>query len=93
MIGHYATGRALKKAGVVSANDMTVEAANCKLAYLLGRGDLSLDEVRDLMGVNLRGELTPPSEMPPPPLSSVYQQAIQKQQSVQKQKTRGVAPY
>ena len=93
MIGHYATGRALKKAGVVSANDMTVEAANCKLAYLLGRGDLSLDEVRDLMGVNLRGELTPPSEMPPPPLSSVYQQAIQKQQSVQKQKARGVAPY
>jgi L-asparaginase len=93
MMGHYATGRALKKVGVVSANDMTVEATNCKLAYLLGRGDLSLDEVRDLMGVNLRGELTPASELPPPPLSTAYQQAIMKQQATQKQQARGAAPY
>lgn len=97
MMGHYVTGRALKRAGVVSANDMTVEATNCKLAYLLGRNDLSLDETRELMGVNLRGELTPPSQMPPPPLSSAYQQAIQKQQMVQQQKeqssSRGVTPY
>lgn len=90
MMGQYATGRALKQAGVVSANDMTVEAANCKLAYLLGRQDLSSDEVRDLMGVNLRGELTPPDELPPSPLSSVYQQAIQKQRTSQK---RGIKPY
>ena len=97
MMGAYATGRALKQAGVVSANDMTVEATNCKLAYLLGRNDLSLDETRELMGVNLRGELTPPSQIPPPPLSSAYQQAIQKQQMVQQQKekasSRGVTPY
>ena len=93
MMGHYATGRALKKAGVVSANDMTVEAANCKLAYLLGRGDLSLDEIRELMGVSLRGELTPQSSMSPPPLSNAYQQAIQKQQEMQKQRSRGGVPY
>ena len=92
-MGHYATGRALKKAGVVSANDMTVEATNCKLAYLLGRGDLSFDEIRELMGVSLRGELTPPNEMSPPPLSSAYQQAIQKQQAQQKQRSRGGVPY
>eukprot|EP00797_Seminavis_robusta_P026113 Sro468_g149100.1 asparaginase 1 (410) ;mRNA; r:23611-24840 len=92
-MGHYATGRALNKAGVVSANDMTVEAANCKLAYLLGRGDLSFDEVRDLMGVDLRGELTPASRLPLPPLSSVYQEAIHKQQMAQKQQRRGAAPY
>lgn len=93
MIGHYATGRALKKVGVVSAQDMTVEATGCKLAYLLGRGDLSLEEVRNLMGVNLRGELTPANEQPPPPLSSTYQQAIQKQQSMNKQQARGTAPH
>jgi len=88
MMGHYATGRSLIQAGVVSANDMTVEATSCKLAYLLGREDLSLAEVRDLMGVNLRGELTPASELPPPPLSSAYQQAIQKQQLHQKRQSR-----
>jgi len=80
------------------ANDMTVESTVCKLAYLLGREDLTLEEVRDLMGVNLRGEVTPSSELPLPPLSSVYQQAIQKQQSIQKQQAmaknaRGAAPY
>ncbi len=36
MMGHYATGLALREAGVVSANDMTVEATACKAAYLLG---------------------------------------------------------
>ena len=36
MMGHYATGLALKEAGVISANDMTVEATACKAAYLFG---------------------------------------------------------
>ena len=94
MMGHYATGRALKQIGVVSANDMTVEATSCKLAYLLGRGDLSLGEVRDLMTVELRGEMTPQSEIPPPPLSSAYQQALQKHQSRKRRKpVRGVVKY
>lgn len=42
--------------GVVSANDMTLEAVACKLGYLFGRGDLSIDEVVKLMPVSLRGE-------------------------------------
>jgi L-asparaginase len=78
LLGHYATGQALIKAGVVSAGDMTLEATTAKLAYLLGRQDLTIDEVRDLMGVNLRGELTPKEQMPPPPLATAYQKAIAK---------------
>jgi hypothetical protein len=57
---------------------MTLEATTAKLAYLLGRQDLTLDEVRDLMGVDLRGELTPKEQMPPPPLATAYQKAIAK---------------
>ena len=56
MMGHYATGRALQKAGVVSASDMTLEAIACKCAYLLGREDLEQHEIDELMGVSLRGE-------------------------------------
>ena len=78
MMGHYATGRALIEAGVVSANDMTVEAISCKLAYLFGRNDLTKNEVGDLMGVSLRGEITPAEALPPPPLSSAYQRASKK---------------
>lgn len=74
--GHYATGQALNKAGVVSAGDMTLEATATKLAYLLGRQDLTIHEIRELMGVDLRGELTPEDEMPPPPLASTFQKAI-----------------
>jgi hypothetical protein len=58
MLGHYATGQALVSAGVVSASDMTLEAAACKLAYLCGRGDLNRNEVANLMGFPLRGEGT-----------------------------------
>ena len=78
ILGHYATGMALKDAGVVSASDMTLEATTTKLAYLLGRRDLSIDEIRDLMRVDLRGEMTPESQLPPPPLASTYQKAIAK---------------
>mmetsp|Transcript_68674 Transcript_68674/g.102077 ORF Transcript_68674/g.102077 Transcript_68674/m.102077 type:complete len:375 (-) Transcript_68674:294-1418(-) len=78
MMGHYATGQALEGAGVVSANDMTLEAISCKVAYLLGRGDLRYDEVSDLMGVSLRGEVTPAEALSPPPLSSAFQRASRK---------------
>ena len=54
--GHYATGKALERAGVVSSNDMTLEAISCKIAYLMGRGDLSKDEIANLMCVSIRGE-------------------------------------
>ncbi|KAL7530638.1 hypothetical protein ACHAXR_005663 [Thalassiosira sp. AJA248-18] len=78
IMGHYATGQKLLGAGVVSANDMTIEATTTKLAYLLGRQDLSISEVRDLMTVDLRGEMTPETDLPPPPLASTYQKAIAK---------------
>jgi L-asparaginase len=76
ILGHYAVGQALESAGVVSANDMTLEATACKIAYLFGRGDLSHDEVATLMGVSLRGEVTPIEALSPPPLSSAYQRGI-----------------
>eukprot|EP00590_Aulacoseira_subarctica_P000392 CAMPEP_0172434580 /NCGR_PEP_ID=MMETSP1064-20121228/70709_1 /TAXON_ID=202472 /ORGANISM="Aulacoseira subarctica , Strain CCAP 1002/5" /LENGTH=197 /DNA_ID=CAMNT_0013182813 /DNA_START=795 /DNA_END=1388 /DNA_ORIENTATION=+ len=75
MMGYYATGRALLDAGVVSANDMTLEAITGKLAYLHGRGDLSSKEIGKLMDVSLRGEVTPVDALPAPPLSSEFQRA------------------
>jgi L-asparaginase len=78
MMGQYAVGKALEAAGVVSANDMTVEAIACKIAYLCGRADLSQGEVSALMGVSLQGEITPAEALSPPPLSSAYQRASRK---------------
>jgi lysophospholipase len=54
---HYAVGQALRKAGVVPGSDMTVEAALTKLGHLLGRG-LNVNETRNEMEMDLRGELT-----------------------------------
>lgn len=73
MMGHYATGKALESAGVVSSNDMTLEAISCKIAYLLGRGDLSKDEIGELMCVSMRGEVTHNDALPPPPFSSAFE--------------------
>lgn len=78
MMGHYATGRALKEVGVVSGSDMTLEAVSCKIGYLMGRGDLTTEEVGTLMSVSLRGEVTPEEALPPTPLSSDYQIGIRK---------------
>jgi hypothetical protein len=58
-LGHYAVGHALKGAGAISGADMTLEAVSCKLAYLFGRGDLTNTQIAQLMGVPLRGEITP----------------------------------
>ncbi len=57
-MGGYATGNALAQAGVISGFDMTVETTLTKLHYLLSQ-NLSVDEIRNLMQENLRGELTP----------------------------------
>jgi len=54
----YATGHALQVAGVISGFDMTPEATLTKLSYLLSC-DYSVDEIKQKMQTNLRGELTP----------------------------------
>jgi lysophospholipase len=45
--------------GMINGKDMTVEAAIAKLAYLLGK-NLEINEIKRLIGVNLRGELSTP---------------------------------
>ena len=53
----YQVSRALRDAGVISAYDMTTEAAVTKLMWALGRtGDM--DEIRALMHTSLCGEIT-----------------------------------
>ena len=53
----YATGNALREAGVISGHDMTLEATLTKLHYLLSQ-ELSYEDICRLMEVDLRGELT-----------------------------------
>ncbi|ESK88051.1 60 kda lysophospholipase-like [Moniliophthora roreri MCA 2997] len=67
----YETGRTLQQAGVVPGGDMTPECALAKLSYLLSKPELSMQEVRKLMGVPLRGELTRPSSSAPPSQISI----------------------
>ncbi|KTD19838.1 asparaginase [Legionella londiniensis] len=57
-MAQYATGYTLKEAGLISGQDMTPEAAHCKLLYLFSKySDIS--QVKSLMEENLFGELTP----------------------------------
>jgi len=78
-LGKYAVGHALKGAGVISGSDMTLEAVSCKLAYLFGRADLSNAEIGELMGVSLRGEITPPTGEGPGMFESAYERGMKKQ--------------
>ncbi len=59
----YASGRALLDVGVVPGADMTPEAALTKLQWLLSQ-DLEADEVRRLMQIDLRGELSAATASP-----------------------------
>ena len=53
----YATGKALKSAGAVSAFDATTESALAKLFFLLGK-ELPTDLVKKAFEENLRGEIS-----------------------------------
>lgn len=57
MIGEYETSLSFARAGAVSGYDMTVEAAVTKLYYLLSL-NYEPDQVKKLMGTDLRGELS-----------------------------------
>lgn len=54
----YENGRQLDKLGVVSGHDVTTEAALTKMMSLFGIGK-STTEVKKLMQIPLRGEITP----------------------------------
>ncbi|MEQ8910497.1 MAG: type I asparaginase [Vicingaceae bacterium] len=54
----YETGVHLERAGVISGEDMTFEAAITKLMYLLSCEELDLQQKKEFVGVNLRGELS-----------------------------------
>lgn len=53
----YATGRALKDAGVISGHDATTESALGKLFFLMG-GHPDNHEVKALLEKNLKGEIS-----------------------------------
>ncbi len=53
----YSTGRRLEELGVIQGGDILPETAYIKLAWLLGNYKDS-EEVKKLMGENLRGELS-----------------------------------
>jgi L-asparaginase len=63
-LGDYATGAAMKAAGVIPGADLTCEAALAKLFYLFQLG-LSLEQVKTIMPLDIRGELTGPAFVPP----------------------------
>jgi L-asparaginase len=55
-LGIYETSALLLELGFVAANDITLEAALCKLMVLLGDGDLSQEEVEETFQRDIAGE-------------------------------------
>ena len=56
-MGAYANGDTLRQVGVVCGGDMTTEAAVTKLYYLFSKGE-STEKIREMMGKDIRGEIT-----------------------------------
>lgn len=56
-LGTYQTSNALKEAGAVSGYDITTEASVAKLYYLFSK-NYEISEIKRLMEVNLRGEIS-----------------------------------
>lgn len=56
-MGIYATGKSLEKAGVINGHDATTESTLAKLFYLLGKSPEN-QWVKDMLGRNLKGEIT-----------------------------------
>lgn len=56
-MNQYATGVALKKAGLISGFDMTPEASHCKLLYLMSK-KISTAQIKEQFSKNLCGELS-----------------------------------
>lgn len=57
VLGKYETSKYLRDIGVISANDMTLEASISKLMYLLGN-ETDTEKVKYLLTKNLRGEIS-----------------------------------
>ncbi|KAF7793269.1 hypothetical protein EIP86_004380 [Pleurotus ostreatoroseus] len=86
---HYETGIGLLKVGVVSGGDMTPECALTKLGYLLSKPELSVTQVRTLIGTPLRGELTvPASNLPRSQSGSGIDESLQSIQGLLSQVVR-----
>lgn len=54
----YANGKFLEETGVVSGKDITPEAALAKLHYLLSKSELSADQRRQMLAIDLCGEMS-----------------------------------
>ena len=56
-MGRYETSNWLKRLGVVSGRDMTMESAITKMMHLMGQG-YKKSELKSLLEKPLRGEIT-----------------------------------